>query len=152
MEKEELLIKELAEYTGAEISLGEDKTCELTIDGRVVALRYRPPSDDWLYYCIATEWDDAVPEAALRKALSLNLFGTDTAGLYLGLFGNSLILSGSAAMTDLTAESLAERLVFLARKAEAFQTELNAAVDDEESASDTSPETVSPFSSNFMSV
>ena len=48
-------------------------------------------------------------------ALAMNLFGAETLGLHLGLFGDALILSGTVAMEGLTAESLAERLISLSR-------------------------------------
>ena len=42
MEKDELLVRELSELIGVELSYSDDKTCDLAVDGRIVVLRYRP--------------------------------------------------------------------------------------------------------------
>lgn len=149
MEKEELLIKELSELTGAEMELSPDKTCDLTVEDRIVVLRYRPEDDDWLYFGIIAEPDGGPSKEMLAKALELNLFGAETLGLHLGLFGDALILSGAAAMDGLTAEAFAEKLLFLSRQMERLAEKLSA--EEVESAQD-SGEVSSPWDSGFMQV
>jgi hypothetical protein len=149
MEKEELLIKELSELTGAEIELSPDKTCDLTVEDRIVVMRYRPEDDDWLYFCIVVEPEGGPSKEMLAKALELNLFGAETLGLHLGLFGDALILSGSAAMDGLTAEAFAEKLLFLSRQMERLAEKLSA---EEVEAAQDSGEVSSPWDSGFMQV
>lgn len=125
MGKEEQLIRDLSEITGADIALTHDQTCEVAVDDRIVMLRYRDvPDDDWLYFSIVSQQDGEVPRGVLAKALSLDLFGAETLGLHLGLFGNALILSGTLDAAGLTAETLAERIVFLARHAASLEEKL----------------------------
>ena len=95
MEKDELLVRELSELIGVELAYSDDKTCDLAVDGRIVVLRYRPEDDDWLYFGVVSEPEDDQPRETLTKALELNLFGSETLGMHLGLFGNALVLSGS---------------------------------------------------------
>ena len=115
MEKDELLVRELSELIGVELAYSDDKTCDLAVDGRIVVLRYRPEDDDWLYFGVVSEPEDDQPRETLTKALELNLFGSETLGMHLGLFGNALVLSGTLPMEGLTAEDFAERLLFLSR-------------------------------------
>ena len=115
MEKDELLIRELSDLTGVEMEYSGDRMCDLAVDGRIVVLRYRPEEDDWLYFGVVSEPEDEQPREVLAKALELNLFGSETKGLHLGLFGNALVLSGSVPMEGLTVEGFAERLLSLSR-------------------------------------
>ena len=115
MEKEELLIQELSELIGVELDFSDDKTCDLVVDERIVVLRYRPEEEDWLYFGVVHEASDALPREILAKALELNLFGVETSGFHLGLFGNALVLSGTANMDGLTAEDFAEKILALSR-------------------------------------
>ena len=116
MEKDELLIRELSELIGVDLGYSDDKTCDLAVDGRIVVLRYRPEDDDWLYFGVVSEPEGEQPREALVKALEMNLFGSETKGLHLGLFGGSaIVLSGTLPMDGLTAESFAERILFLSR-------------------------------------
>ena len=64
------------------------------------------------------------------------------------LFGNSLVLSGTAPMEALTAEVLAEKLLFFSRHAVAISGKINEvpAADAQETVVD------SPFDANFISV
>lgn len=117
MEKDELLIRELSELIGVELAYSDDKTCDLAVDGRIVVLRYRPEDEDWLYFGVVSEPEPEAdqPREVLVKALELNLFGSETLGMHLGLFGSALVLSGSVPIEGLTAENFAERLLFLSR-------------------------------------
>ena len=114
MEKAKLLIQELAQLAGTELEFQENAICELAVNGRLLLLRYRPEDDDWLYFGVVLESEELSRET-LEKALALNLFGAETLGLHLGLFVQSLILSGTVPMDGLNAEGLAEKLLFLSK-------------------------------------
>jgi hypothetical protein len=114
MEKAKLLIKELAELTSTEINFTADNICEIVVEDRLILLRYRPEDNDWLYFGVVLESEELSRET-LEKALALNLFGAETLGLHLGLFVQSLILSGTVPMDGLNAEGLAEKLLFLSK-------------------------------------
>ena len=150
MEKDELLVRELSELTGVELAYSDDKTCDLSVDGRIVVLRYRPEDDDWLYFGVVSETEDDQSREVLAKALKLNLFGSETLGMHLGLFGNALVLSGSVPMDGLTAENFAERLLFLSRHIGklAEKLEVGSGSDDMRS----SEEIPSPWGAGFMQV
>ena len=150
MEKDELLVRELSELIGVELSYSDDKTCDLAVDGRIVVLRYRPDDDDWLYFGVVSESEDDQPRGLLAKALELNLFGSETLGMHLGLFGNALVLSGSVPMDGLTAENFAERLLFLSRHIGklAEKLEVESGSDDMQQTEDMP----SPWGAGFMQV
>ena len=126
MDNDELLIKELSHHTGVEMEYRTDeRLCEISVDGHVLMLRYRPDGDDWLYFGVVADFEDeGLSEAVLTRALEFNLFGAGTSAFHLGLFGMSFILSGTVAMDGLTAESFADRLVALGRKIEELSGEL----------------------------
>ena len=150
MEKDELLVRELSELIGVELSYSDDRTCDLAVDGRIVVLRYRPDDDDWLYFGVVSESEDDQPRGLLAKALELNLFGSETLGMHLGLFGNALVLSGSVPMDGLTAGNFAERLLFLSRHIGKLAEKLEV-----ESGSDDMRQTEdmpSPWGAGFMQV
>ena len=150
MEKDELLVRELSELIGVELSYSDDRTCDLAVDGRIVVLRYRPDDDDWLYFGVVSESEDDQPRGLLAKALELNLFGSETLGMHLGLFGNALVLSGSVPMDGLTAENFAERLLFLSRHIGklAEKLEVESGSDDMQQTEDMP----SPWGAGFMQV
>ena len=150
MEKDELLVRELSELIGVELAYSDDRTCDLAVDGRIVVLRYRPDDDDWLYFGVVSESEDDQPRGLLAKALELNLFGSETLGMHLGLFGNALVLSGSVPMDGLTAESFAERLLFLSRHIGklAEKLEVESGSDDMQQTEDMP----SPWGAGFIQV
>ena len=149
-EKDELLIRELSGLTGVELEYSDDRICDLVVDGRIVVLRYRPDDGDWLYFGVVSESDDELPKDILAKALELNLFGTETSGFHLGLFGNALVLSGSASMDGLTAEDFADRLLSLSRQIGKLAGKLEM-TDGTESVP-SSGGLSSPWDSGFMQV
>ena len=114
MEKAKLLINELAELTSTEINFTAENICEIVVEDRLILLRYRSEDNDWLYFGVVLESEELSRET-LEKALALNLFGAETLGLHLGLFVQSLILSGTVPMDGLNAEGLAEKLLFLSK-------------------------------------
>ena len=150
MEKDKLLIRELSEMIGVELGYSDDRTCDLAADGRIVVLRYRPDNDDWLYFGVVSEPDGEQPREVLAKALEMNLFGAETQGLHLGLFGNALVLSGAVPMEGLTAENLADRLLSLSRHIGKIAEKLEG----ENGTDDTRPteEMPSPWGAGFMQV
>lgn len=148
VEKAKLLIEELSELTGAEIEFSQDGICELAVEDRLLMLRYRPQDNDWLYFGVVMEREEELSRDDLKKALCLNLFGAETLGLHLGLFGNSLILSGTAAMETLTAEALAEKLLFLSRHIATLSQKFQSA----ESGPVSAEPAEMPFNANFISV
>ena len=150
MEKDELLVRELSELIGVELSYSDDRTCDLAVDGRIVVLRYRPDDDDWLYFGVVSETEDDQSREVLAKALKLNLFGSETLGMHLGLFGNALVLSGSVPMDGLTAENFAERLLFLSRHIGKLAEKLEV----ESGSADMLPseDVPSPWGAGFMQV
>ena len=150
MEKDELLVRELSELIGVELSYSDDRTCDLAVDGRIVVLRYRPDDDDWLYFGVVSESEDDQPRGLLAKALELNLFGSETLGMHLGLFGNALVLSGSVPMDGLTAESFAERLLFLSRHIGKLAEKLE--VENGSNDMQQTEDMPSPWSAGFMQV
>lgn len=149
MEKEKLLVKELSELIGVDVELGSDATCEIAVEERVVVMRYRSDADDWLYFGIVAEPEGGPSKALLAKALELNLFGAETQGLHMGLFGEALILSGCVAMDGLSAEALAERLLLLSRQMGKLAKKLEEVGADGDSERETVP---LPFDSGFMQV
>ena len=135
METAKLLIKELAELTSTEINFTADNICEIVVEGRLILLRYRPEDNDWLYFGVVFESEELSREI-LEKALSFNLFGAETLGLHLGRFNQSLILSGASEMEGLSAESLAQKLLFLAHQINVLSEKLG----DNESSQEASLE------------
>lgn len=130
MNKESLLIKELAEVTGTELELDASGMCELVADDNLIVLRYREASEDWLCFGVVLEGGDGtVPRATLAKALELSLFGAGTVGLSLGLHGNALVLSDCVSSVDLTAEAFADRILFLSRRISSISELLNETVE-----------------------
>ncbi len=148
MEKEELLINELSELIGVELNLSADKICDLVVDERIVVLRYRPDDDSWLYFGVVHEESDDFSGRILKKALELNLFGIETHGFHLGLFGNALVLSGSVNMDGLTAEYFAEKILALSRHIGELAEKLNA--NSVESC--VAEEVSDPWNTGFMQV
>ena len=150
MEKDELLVRELSELIGVELAYSDDKTCDLAVDGRIVVLRYRPEDDDWLYFGVVSEPEDDQPRETLTKALELNLFGSETLGMHLGLFGNALVLSGTLPMEGLTAEDFAESLLFLSRHIGKLAEKLE--IESDSGNMQPPGDSLSPWGAGFMQV
>ena len=117
MDKAELLIGELAELTGVDVSLDASGFCELEVDGNLIVLRHRPSSEDWLCFGVVRDGgEEGLPREVLAKALELGLFGTETGGCHLGLYGNALVLSDTMPLAGLVASAFAERILDLSRR------------------------------------
>lgn len=149
MKKDELLIKELSDLIGVELEYSVGKTCDLVAEERVVVLRYCEKDESWLYFGVVFEPEGELSRDILVKALELNLFGGETLGFHLGLFGNALVLSGSVAMEGLTAESFADRILAISRHI----GKLAERLDEDCMAGARQPEDIStPWGSGFMQV
>lgn len=128
MNKEALLIRELAEVTGTDVELDASGICELVASGNLIVLRYRETSGDWLCFGVVLDGgDDALPHETLSRALELGLFGAETGGFSLGLHGNALVLSDIVPSENLTAEVLVERLLALSDKITSISERLEGA-------------------------
>ena len=126
MTNEELLIRELAEVSGVDIMLDGYGTCEAVVEGNIIVMRYRPEDGDWLIFGVVRDTGEELTREVLAKALEMSLFGAATKGLHLGLYSQALVLSDKVPADGLSAEALAERLVFLSQRinalAEKFET------------------------------
>ena len=126
MTNEELLIRELAEVSGVDITLDGYGTCEAVVEGNIIVMRYRPEDGDWLIFGVVRDTGEELTREVLAKALEMSLVGAATKGLHLGLYSQALVLSDKVPADGLSAEALAERLVFLSQRinalAEKFET------------------------------
>ena len=124
MTNEELLIRELADVSGVDITLDGYGTCEAVVEGNIIVMRYRPEDGDWLVFGVVRESGDELSRDVLAKALEMSLFGAATKGLHLGLYSQALVLSDRIPADGLSAEALAERLIFLSRRINALAEKL----------------------------
>lgn len=124
MTQEELIIRELAEVSGVDITLDGYGTCEAVVEGNIIVMRYRPEDGDWLIFGVVRETSDELPREVLAKALEMSLFGAATKGLHLGLYSQALVLSDRVPAEGLSAEALAERLIFLSQRINALAEKL----------------------------
>ena len=123
----EQAVTRLAEASGAEIEIGEDRIANIVVEERVVTLK---PSDEaesaLTAFTIVADRDDgaSLPPAILERALVMNLFGAQTDGGHIGLFANTLFLSKTFAIEGMSPEALAEAFVALVRLADEIEREL----------------------------
>ena len=75
---------------------------------------------------VATAPEEGFPSEMLKRALAANLFGREVVGHHLGIFADSLILSATLPLANLTPEDFAERLLLLARVAGQLANSLGA--------------------------
>ena len=90
-----------------------------------------------VFTVVATAPEGGFAAGTLARALKMNLFGLEVAGHNLGLFGDVLILSASLPIADLSVESLADRVVAVARLAGVLSDSLGT---DEPSAAEAAGE------------
>ena len=111
----ETAITALADALETKLEVASDRLCDVEVDGRLVVLRPLGEAETsiMMFALVAGVPDDGTLSAAVKdRALSMSLFGTETHGGHLGLFGKSIILSAPAMeATGLAAESFAERLL-----------------------------------------
>ena len=115
----ERLVSELADGLGAALAPDASGLTEVFSEDRAVLLRADETGERELtvFAVVATAPEGGFPTDTLKRALGMNLFGRDVAGLHLGLFADTLILSASLQLADQTAETLAEQIVMVARTA-----------------------------------
>ena len=115
----ERLVSELGDGLGTALAPDGSGLTEVFAEDRAVLLRADETGEDELtvFATVATASDDGFSPDKLKRALAMNLFGREVAGHHLGLFADTLILSAALPIPDLSAESLAERIVMLARLA-----------------------------------
>ena len=111
----ESIIEDLAAATGADIRIGTDRVAEVAVADELVLVKPKDTGEETAtLFAVVSEGD--LDEAALRRALSLNLFGHGTLGGAIGLFVDSLVLSLDVPLAGLSAEDFAERLAAFAQK------------------------------------
>ena len=115
----ERILSELGEGLGLDLAPDGSGVAEVCAEDRVVLLRADETGERELtvFAVVSTAPEGGFPAVTLERALSANLFGREVAGLHLGLFADTLILSDSLPLENLSAEALAERIVMLARLA-----------------------------------
>ena len=125
-------LQRLSEASGSNIEIGEDRVANVVVEDRVITLK---PSDEaesaLTAFTVVARCDDSgrFPVDTLETALSMNLFGAQTMGGHIGLFGGALFLSRTIAVEGLSPEALAEEFVALVRLAEETERELGGAED-----------------------
>ncbi len=125
----ERLLSELGDGFGLALAPDSDGIAEIAADGRIVLLRADETGERelLLFSTVATAPEGGFPAGTLRAALELDLFGRDVAGHHLGLFADSLLLSATLPLEGLSAETLADRILVLARLAGQLSGRLAAA-------------------------
>ena len=125
----EAVIEELAAATGAEIRIGTDRVAEIAVgDELVLAKPTDTGEENATIFAVVSEGE--LDEAALKRALSLNLFGRGTLGGTIGLFVDSLVYSMSVRLEGLSAEDFAEKLVAFAKKATEIAADISSGSPD----------------------
>ena len=143
----ETAIAALADALETKLEIASDRLCDVEVDGRLIVLRPigEAEASIMMFALVAGAPEDGELSAEVKdRALSMNLFGTNTLGGHLGLFGQSLILSAPPIeATGLSAEAFAENMLAFSRFAGEVEQKLagaEASSDETEDAPDTAPE------------
>ena len=143
----ETAINALAEALETKLEIASDRLCDVEVDGRLVVLRPVGEAEEsiMMFALVAGAPEDGeLPAEVKDRALSMNLFGTNTLGGHLGLFGQSIILSAPAIeATGLSAEAFAEKMLAFSRFAGEMEQKLavaEASSDETEDALGNAPE------------
>ncbi len=129
----ESIIENLAALTGADIRIGADRVAEIAVaDELVLAKPTDTAEENATLFAVVSEGE--LDEAALKRALSLNLLGRRTQGGLIGLFVNSLVYSRDVKLDGLSVEDFAETLAAFA----ATVTEIASTIATDGSASEPS--------------
>ena len=115
----EKLIAELGEGLGIDLAPDDAGFAEIAAEDQTLTIRADETGENELlaFTTIATAPEEGFSADTLKRALKANLFGREVIGHHLGIFADSLILSATIPLADLTSETLAERLLLLARVA-----------------------------------
>jgi len=92
----EIAISALADALETKLEVASDRLCDIEVDGRLVVLRPIGETETsiMMFAPVAGAPDDGkLPAEVKDRALSMSLFGKETLGGHLGLFGESMILS-----------------------------------------------------------
>ncbi len=115
----EIAIAALADALETKLEVASDRLCDIEVDGRLVVLRPIGETETsiMMFAPVAGASDDGkLPAEVKDRALSMSLFGKETLGGHLGLFGESMILSAPPMeAAGLSAESFAETLLAFSR-------------------------------------
>ena len=124
----ERLVAELGNELGIALAPDSAGLTEVFAEGRAVLVRADETGERELtvFTVLATAPEGGFPPDELRCALEMNLFGRKVVGHHLGIFADSLILSATLTLADLTAETFAERLLLLTRVAGQLADSLNS--------------------------
>ena len=143
----ETAVNALAEALETKLEIAADRLCDVEVDGRLVVLRPigEAEASVMMFALVAGAPEGEALAADVKdRALSMNLFGTQTLGGHLGLFGKSIILSAPAIeATGLSAEALAEHMLAFSRFAGEVEQKLAGAEvssDETELVPDAAPE------------
>ena len=147
MTPSETAIAALADALETKLEIASDRLCDVEVDGRLIVLRPigEAEASIMMFALVAGAPEDGELSAEVKdRALSMNLFGTNTLGGHLGLFGQSLILSAPPIeATGLTAETFAENMLAFSRFAGEMEQKFAAAggsSDETETAPDAVPQ------------
>ena len=141
----ETAIAALADALETKLEIASDRLCDVEVDGRLIVLRPigEAEASIMMFALVAGAPEDGELSAEVKdRALSMNLFGTNTLGGHLGLFGQSLILSAPPIeATGLTAETFAENMLAFSRFAGEMEQKFAVANDSSDEA-ETVPDAV----------
>lgn len=107
------LIQSLSEYTGVDFEVAQDGSLTIMHDDLIIVLQYIKDQESINIFSHVTdpETTATLSEETLRTALQISYNGEGTEGNFLGIFDESLILSNTISMNNLTAEILAEKIL-----------------------------------------
>lgn len=142
----ETAINALAEALETKLEIASDRLCDVEVDGRLVVLRPvgEAEASIMMFALVAGAPEDGELSAEVKDcALSMNLFGTNTLGGHLGLFGQSLVLSAPPMeATGLTAEAFAENMLAFSRFAGEMEQKFAAANGSSDEETEAVPDAV----------
>ena len=142
----ETAINALAEALETKLEIASDRLCDVEVDGRLIVLRPigEAESSIMMFAIVAGAPEDGELSAEVKDcALSMNLFGTNTLGGHLGLFGQSLVLSAPPMeATGLAAEAFAENMLAFSRFAGEMEQKLAAANGSSDEETEAVPDAV----------
>ena len=127
MNRFEVLLRCLGESIGVTLQPDERGLCELPVQGQRLVLYYQAEASLLLCFGVVKTSQTPFPSSLLTHALTLNLFGNGTHGFSLGLFHNTLLLSGVLPLEVLSVEQLVEQLYLLAVQIAEVRRELECA-------------------------
>ncbi len=125
----EAIIEDLAAATGAEISIGADRVAEIAVADEIVLVKPKDTGEETVAIFSVVS-DGGLGEAAMKRALSLNLFGRGTLGGTIGLFLDSLVYSMDVRLEGLSAEDFAENLAGFAKKSSEIAADISTGSDN----------------------